>query len=202
VIHTHRAFALSLPQGARRATDRARRGATIVEVLIAVAVLVIGVLAYSRALIQSADIEASNNETALATAGVQRVAELVNGTTFEQIFAAFDDTDADDALVTAPNGQVWGSGFRVDGLAVRGGDPDGLPGEVVFPTVDNGGTLELREDVVDDELGMPRDLNLDGVIDSADHSADYKILPVTIRVEWESGERDRELEIHTILGAR
>ncbi len=182
-----------LPQAKRRA------GATIVEVLVAVAVLVVGVLGYSRTLVESAEVEQQNTDTALATAGVQRVAEMINGTTFEEIFAAFNGSDGDDGLVA---GTVWGEGFRVDGLAVRGGDADGFPGIVMFPTVDNGGTLELREDVVDDSLGMPRDLNLDGVIDAADHSLDYRILPVLIRVEWESGGRDRELDVRTIVGAR
>jgi hypothetical protein len=44
----------------------------------------------------------------------------------------------------------------------------------------------LREDYVDAALEMPHDLNGDGAIDSLDHRGDYRILPVTVTVEWQS----------------
>ena len=105
-------------------------------------------------------------------------------------------------MITIEVGNFELQGATVTAVAARDNDPDGIIGEVVFPTEMNGGVLELREDVVDASMGMPRDLNLDGVIDALDHSNDYRILPVVIRVDWESGTRDREFEVRTILGAR
>jgi hypothetical protein len=62
-----------------------------------------------------------------------------------------------------------------------------------------GGALELREDVVDAGLGMPRDLNLDGVIDALDHSGDYRILPVRVLVEWTGMSGNRTHRLETVL---
>ena len=171
----------------------------MIELLVAIAILTTGLLAYSHTLVESAEVERLNEETALATAAACGVAEALNGAPFEQAFAAFNTSVDDDGIVT---GRIPGGTFDVAGLAARDNDPDGITGEVVFPTELNGGVLELREDLVDASMGMPRDLNLDGVIDAIDHSNDYRILPVIIRVDWESGARDREFEVRTILGAR
>jgi len=39
-------------------------------------------------------------------------------------------------------------------------------------------------------------------VDDLDHSGDYRILPVLVRVTWQDGRDERELEVTTILGAR
>ncbi|HVS19906.1 MAG TPA: hypothetical protein VMT18_14975, partial [Planctomycetota bacterium] len=77
------------------------------------------------------------------------------------------------------------------------GDPDGLPGEIVFP----GDGVGLFEDVVFPALGMPRDLTLDDppMIDSLDHSMDYRVLPVLVRVRWAGARGNRELMLGTTL---
>jgi len=59
--------------------------------------------------------------------------------------------------------------------------------------------LQLREDVVDNALGMPRDLNGDGVVDTNDHSLDYRLLPVRIRFDWTGKGGRSTLEIKTLL---
>ena len=78
-------------------------------------------------------------------------------------------------------------------------DADGRPGEVLFPTP----TLtssELRENTVDANWGMPRDLNGDGAIDAANHATDYKLLPVRVRVHWQSSNgRECQIQIDTLL---
>ena len=51
----------------------------------------------------------------------------------------------------------------------------------------------------DAQLGMPRDLNGDGAIDSENHAKDYLLLPVCIRIEWRGLTGDREYELHTVL---
>ena len=70
-----------------------------------------------------------------------------------------------------------------------------MHGEILFPLI----ATELREDLVDEELDMPLDLNMDGVIDAADHANDYVLLPVLVRIEWQSGFRERELEVRTFI---
>jgi len=105
-----------------------------------------------------------------------------------------DPDDDPGGFDTAP-----GPFFEVEGLDPRPGDVDGAVGEIIMPTTDG---FDLREDVVDDQIGTPRDLDLDGVIDSADHSADYLILPVLVRLEWRGSTGDRVMSFKTILTDR
>ena len=64
-----------------------------------------------------------------------------------------------------------------------------------FPTVSG----QLREDVADAQLGTPMDLNGDGAIDGADHSGDYVLLPVRIRVRWRGVTGLRTFDVCTVL---
>ena len=57
----------------------------------------------------------------------------------------------------------------------------------------------LREDEIAAELGLPRDLNGDLLIDDQDHSGDYIVLPVIVRVSWTGKAGNRQFEIATML---
>ena len=48
-------------------------------------------------------------------------------------------------------------------------------------------------------MGMPRDLDGDGVIDALDHSGDYRLLPVLVRVAWRGSSGPAKLEFRTML---
>ena len=81
------------------------------------------------------------------------------------------------------------------------GDGDGLAGEIEFPTTTIGGgpVQQLREDIVNEALGMPRDLNGDG-IDALDHApSDYLALPTTILVRWVGANGNCELRLDLVL---
>ena len=96
-----------------------------------------------------------------------------------------------------------GANFAVPELNGLPGDADGLCGRVIFPTQLVGAVEQLREDVIDAELGMPKDLNGDaGVIDALDHAANYRLLPVRVRVEWQGAIGPRRVDIQTILCLR
>jgi hypothetical protein len=75
-------------------------------------------------------------------------------------------------------------------------------GTIQFPTFDPGTGVELREDFVDAQMGMPADLNGDGTIDDADHSGDYRFLPVRVRVQWYGALGTRTLTVETVLWNR
>jgi hypothetical protein len=78
-------------------------------------------------------------------------------------------------------------------------DRDGhLPvARATFPLDADGRTL--REDLDAPELGLPRDLDGDGVIDSEDHSGDFRILPVVLELEWVSPSGPQTLRMSTVL---
>ena len=82
-------------------------------------------------------------------------------------------------------------------LNVQPGDADGMVGQIRFPTAPAGVTL--RENIVDASLGMPRDLNGDGIWDDVGHSGDYIALPVTIRLDWAGVTGNRSLELDMLL---
>jgi hypothetical protein len=62
-----------------------------------------------------------------------------------------------------------------------------------------GGPFQLREDVVDPEMGMPRDLSGDSVVDSADHALDYMLLPVRVTIEWQGVTGRRRFQMFSLL---
>ena len=54
----------------------------------------------------------------------------------------------------------------------------------------------LREDSADESLGMPRDLDGDKLVDSANHAADYVVLPVRVCIEWKGATGDMSLDLY------
>ncbi len=68
-------------------------------------------------------------------------------------------------------------------------------------TKDAAGNEVLREDTVNPALGLPCDLNGDGKIDSLNHAADYKILPLSIRLSWPTPDGGtRTMTFATVIG--
>ena len=177
-------------------------GFTLLEVLFAAAVLAIAISGSAGAMLSAMQLDRVNREQVAAMQAARRVLEQAQDVEFTEVFAAYNSVAADDPAAMVAAGTVPGSAFASAGLRVQLGDADGFTGEIVFPTVDNGGVLELREDVVDPLLGMPMDLNMDGVIDGLDHSADYRILPMRARVAWRGVSGDRTFEVVTILSER
>ena len=57
------------------------------------------------------------------------------------------------------------------------------------------GSIEIITDetTVDTQLGLPRDLNGDGDMEDTNVAFDAQLLPVLIRVRWNTGEGQREM---------
>lgn len=158
-------------------------------------ILAVAIAGLAGSLVSTLRLSRVNEETALADDAANALAAQLRGQDFRDVFALYNDVAADDPAATpAP-----GADFAVLGLNVRDDDPDGFVGRVLFPS---GAPGTLREDFVDASLGMPRDLNADGVVDAADHANDYVLLPVTIRLDWSgpTGNRFTELDLLLIDG--
>lgn len=176
-----------------------RRGFTIVEVCVSTCVLAIAVSGMIGSLVAATALRRVTSESAVAERAAARVVEQIHGRAFAEVFRAYNGWAGDDAgLVPGPAAAA----FAVQGLDPQPGDADGMCGEIVFPSLDVLGTLELREDVIDATLGMPRDLNLDGTIDDLNHAADHLVLPVRVRIRWRGVSGDRQLDVETILCER
>jgi Tfp pilus assembly protein PilV len=159
-------------------------GLTLLEVVLSITLLLIGITAISRLTIGVTRASSMARDTELATEAAKAILERIQAEAFAQAFRSFNTTGADDPGL--PNTSP-GANFDVPGLRATPDDPDGQPGEVVFPCSPSDPT-QLREDVVDAELGMPRDLNGDGLIDAANHATNYKLLPVLVRVRWQAAD--------------
>lgn len=189
---------LARSNGATRSSRR--RGFTIAEVAVASAVLTIAAGGLLSSLVASMALNRVNNETGLAQAFARRAIERLQGVPFGSAFASFNKDPLDDP---GGPGTAPGANFEAFGLEPLASDADGMPGEINFPVAIVGGAEQLREDTVDAALGMPRDLNSDGLPpDALDHALDYKILPVRVRVRWRGASGERSITVETVLTSR
>lgn len=168
-----------------------RGGFSLLELIVAVTALTVTMAGISALIASSMSLRRSNDDSGQALVGATSGLDLVKATPFAEAFLRFNGTTADDPVA----GLSPGPGFAVPGLEPVPGDPDGLVGELIFP----GDGIALREDSQDRELGMPRDLNQDGKIDNLDHSIDYRVLPVRVRLVWQGSTGPRRLELVTTL---
>jgi prepilin-type N-terminal cleavage/methylation domain-containing protein len=171
-----------------------RRGAfTLVEVVVVMAILAVAMHALSRTMVSVLAEQTVNRETYIASSAAQSYVESLRDVPIQQIFALYNADPSDDP---AGAGSAPGARFAVPGLD-PGDAPDGLVGEIFFPTIDLAAPgdppdLELREDVFDAQLGTPRDLNGDFLIDGLDHASDCFILPARVVVRWRCKGQMRE----------
>jgi type II secretory pathway pseudopilin PulG len=165
-------------------------GLTLLELMMAMVVLTVAVSMLASSMSSAARLGPVQRENALAGEAARRILETLRNEPYDQIYASFNGDPSDDP---AGAGSAAGSGFAVAGLAPADDDPDGFPGEILFPTQ----APPLLEAGTWLELGMPRDLDLDGVIDAADHAGDYRILPIEVRVRWKGTSGMRQLSLYT-----
>lgn len=165
---------------------------TAIELMVVMTILLVALTAFSGTVASAFNQRSVNRENALAATATGNLLETMRDQEFSELFALYNEDPADDpgAAGTAP-----GNRFTVEGLEPAPGAVGDAIGEVIFPGVAG----QLREDVVDDRLGMPRDLDGDQVIDSVDHSGDYFRLPVAIRLRWTGKGGLREMTVHTML---
>lgn len=174
-----------------------RQGFTFVELLVGMTVLAVALLILSSVVSSMAQQRAVNRETSLAVAAARNTLETLRSQDFGLLFALYNADPSDDP---GGAGSAPGQRFAIAGLQPMPEAADGLQGEIVFPTVDDPlDGQQLREDVVLRALGMPRDLSGDNVIDALDHGHGYFILPVQIRVRWQSPYGPRTYALATQL---
>jgi prepilin-type N-terminal cleavage/methylation domain-containing protein len=184
-------FRAPAPPGAR-----SRQGLTLLELLFCITLLAIGISAIARLTVGMARAGGMAHDAELASQAARAMLERIQAESFSQAFRSFNALPADDP---GGPGTAPGANFAVAGLRALPGDPDGLPGEVVFPT-GAGQPGVLSENVVDPRLGMPRDLDGNGLVDGANHATNYNLLPVLVRVRWQARDGSAgAFELQTVL---
>lgn len=176
------------------------RGITMLEVTISMALMTASICALLSVMFTSHRVSDSSNDTTIAMNAVYNMIEQMrNYSDFESVYAYYNSNASDDP---GGSGTAPGCNFTVSGLTAKSGDSDGRPGKIVFPEATIGTGLNLAENVSNSQMGMPRDLNGDGVIDAVSHSTDYIMLPVRVEVEWQGSEGDRKVSAHTFFQRR
>ncbi len=151
------------------------RGMTLVEILIAISFLSVALLGLLLTITASLTLNQVNREETLAlNAARNKVSEMQDAADFSTVYATYS---------VSPNNT-----FNIAGL-------DNASGSILFPQ--EGGVL--KEDIGDPTLGMPRDLNGDTLVDGADRSGDYTVLPVRIRIQWTGIKGDRSIDFQALL---
>lgn len=154
---------------------RRRTGFTLVEVAVVLTILTISLAMFARTMASAKNLNPISTETAVAGSAARTVLEEMRNHPFEDVFALYNADPNDDpgGAGTAP-----GPNFAVPELAPT--TAGGFVGSISFPTTAG----VLREDTVDADLGMPRDLNADGVVDANSRADDYVLLPIRVRLTW------------------
>lgn len=179
----------------RRRGARARAGLTLLELMFALTLMLIGLLGFAQVLMITSTAAAAAREEAMASQAAAEMLKTIQSAGFVQIFGLYNDVTADDP---GGPGTAPGKNFAIAGLNAAPGDPDGLPGEILFPTV-AAQPASLREDLVDARFGTPRDLNSDGVIDASNHAANYTLIPVVVQVRWRGARGIGTYQLKTMI---
>jgi hypothetical protein len=147
---------------------------------------------FSSVIASSTRMGSDKRQASIASHAARSLLESMRCRPYRDVFEMYDSDPANDP---GGAGSAPGRFFAVEGLDPVPGDPDGFVGVIELP--ESGG--ELREDLENELLGMPRDLDGDTLIDDLDHADDYEILPVRVRIEWNGPLGPRSLEMYTML---
>lgn len=167
---------------------------TLIEVMVAILVLTVAVFILSSTVTASVSHSIVKAEKTLAVEAAMSTIERLRALPQQDVFALYNTTPADD-----PYGAGSGPGdtFDVEGLSPQ---PNGLGGfrpigRVMLP----GNGAALDESLVQPEFGLPRDLDGNLAIESGDCANRYIVLPITVRIEWQSRLGPRTFEMATML---
>lgn len=174
---------------------RSERGISILEIMIALVILAVAILMLMSLMLSSNRLQQNGREKSLAYNFARQKIEELRSHPVGEIYARFNSNATDNLSRTDP-----GSTFTVSGLNPP---KTGNQGEIVFP--EEGGLLSetLKDAALSKTLGMPKDLNRNGVDTDTMASAAAKILPVLIRIRWETqGGKVNSLEVATLISDR
>lgn len=167
-----------------------RRGVTLLELIIAMAVLAIALLALVSSITSSAKVQQNTRDKTLAYNAAREVIEQMRAYPIDEIWRRYNSATGDNV----GTGSNPGNTFTVARLNAP---PSGVPvGQVFFP--EKGGAL--NETYVDPSMGMPKDLNRNGDALDTNVNDTYRILPVKVVVTWMAiGGREIQIEVNTLI---
>lgn len=160
----------------RRRSDRS--GFTFAELAIAMTIMMVALVSISAATLRTHALRRQNRERVLANAALRSAAERIHSVAYRTI----EDGNAawaQEILATYGPGGTIGDGFDVLEL-----NPIGANGQVGSITIVADETATDAALGVD--LGLPRDLNGDGDATDTNVGLDARVLPVIIRLDYQT----------------
>ena len=160
-----------------------KSGFSLLEVVMAMAILVTGMLALTSRMARVHTLDQS--DTARAAAGDRLRATAEQLISFSEEAVAQDpETWALTITSSFESGGTPGNSFHVGSLGPGASEATGSIQVIRDET--------LTDAEVGISLGLPRDLNGDGDADDMNVSSTASLLPVIIRINWTSRSGDRE----------
>jgi hypothetical protein len=167
-------------------------GLSLVEVLVAAAVVAIALLSHAASTLAGHRLTKSEESRSVALQFVREFLERIRAD--EDWAGLYARLQA--KAVAAESGSSAGTGAVIqDGQKLHQAtdyySDCQVPGSlgpvgvlVQVPYVVSGTTKELRENQAAPAFGLPFDLSGDGAVDSGSHGADYLALPIVVSVRW------------------
>ena len=173
---------------------RRESGFTLVEIMISLTVLTAAVYLLSSTITATMTHTTKRKERTLAMEAAMNKLEEMRAVPFRKLAPLYNSNPKDD-----PDGSSTAPGhrFNVPGLDPIDTARDGMIGTIIMPT----DKAQVLENLAMPELGLPRDLNGDFIIDARDHASDYMILPLIVRIEWKGAAGPSEIEVTSMYSA-
>jgi Tfp pilus assembly protein PilV len=164
--------------------SRGHAGFTIIEVVITTAILVVGMVSIGLTLVASGTLRSAVEDRSRAQASLHSAVQQIQAVSSVSLD---DPAGWSQSMVNRFSaGGALGNTFPVAGLTNANGQPAVATVQVVAnETLTD---LELGTDI-----GMPRDLNGDGLAGSNDVSADAQLLPIVVTIQWSGKAGHRQL---------
>lgn len=180
---------------------RNRKGVSLIEIMVSVAVMVVGMIGILSVILHTSRYNAVNRENLAARRSAEKMFESMLSFHWKDIFKHYT-ANANDAYTSAasvsavahgPDFEVETNGAGRQVLTPLKTDADGKCGRIFFPTDASG--KDLVETGTGAFMGMGQDLDLNGngLIDGTDVSKEYKLLPVKLVIEWHGVDGPRSM---------
>jgi hypothetical protein len=164
---------------------KSRSGFTLVEIGLAMTVLMVALMAMSASTLRSHSLRRQNRERAVAQNAMRQVSEEIHALS-DQIRRTTAGSWSRDLVTALQPGGTLGETFEVRELNPQLGHA--TVGSITVVLDESLTDAELRL-----ELGMPRDLDGDGLTDNADVSDAARILPIIVQAKWKGVSGDVQL---------
>ncbi len=169
---------------ARTRGPAGRGGFTLLEVLITVAVLMVGLLAMTSTSVVVNSLRRSASDRSRAHAAVQAISQ--------DLLSVARVSSEDPALWAGQILQAYGpDGSPGNELPITGLDPWTGSDHIATVTIITDETV--TDSAIGTDIGMPRDLDGDGLASNSDVTGNASLLPAIVDVRWRHGGGEFEV---------